>query len=168
VHSPRLPALTAVALIIALLACAVGCTARDAEEQRVEVAHRLLADPAPEIDDVRHFVLDLDEGELRQLESSAGASDRAMLADPNAAVRAFGSALGLPANTSYELLEESDHAEEGPGAFLATFRASNPGGVLLLRLVSQPDADGRPTYWVINDVERLPSQDDLVPPKPRR
>ncbi len=144
--------------MVAWLAHGVGCTARDAEEQRVELARRLLAGPVPESDEVKHFVLDLDEGELRQLESAAGATDRAMLADPNAAARAFGSALGLPANTSYELLEESDHAEEGPGAFLATFRASNPGGVLLLRLVSQPDADGRPTYWVINDVERPPQR----------
>lgn len=145
--------------VTAAAVCLAACAQRD--PAATQVARRLLAvDGADAADAIageamEHFVLDIDESELRKLESTAGAADREMLADPTAAAVAFGSALGMPAATRYELLERSPQPEEGAGAYLATYRASNDGGVVLLRLISQPDAAGRPTFWVLNDVERL-------------
>jgi hypothetical protein len=139
-----------------------ACAARDrdndtARARRTLVARRLLAGRPMVTEQAQYFVVDLEEGELRDLESDAAAADRVLLADPTEAVGAFGAALGLPAVTHYELVERSNQAEEGAGAFVATFRATGGGSVLLLRLISQPDHAGRPTYWLLNDVERLPS-----------
>lgn len=142
-------------LAIAAALSVAGCAPRP-DDAAAKVASRLIAGAAPGSDAVGHFVLDIDESELRDLESAAGAPDRALLADPVVAAAAFGSALGLPAATEYELVERSESPEEGPGAFVATVRAGNPGGALLLRLISQPGADGRPTFWLINDVEHPP------------
>jgi len=109
-----------------------------------------------DFDDSGHFAFPLDEEELQALERSVASGDLPQLLEPLAAARAFGDAYGLPASTDYDLLELSSEPEDGSGAFMALVRARHGRSSIVLRLMSQPDRVGRPTYWLINDVQRQP------------
>ncbi len=80
------------------------------------------------------------------------------LADPVRAARLFARALDLPPSTRFELLSVSKEIEEGPGAFVATVRATSSEESIVMRLLSDPDETERPTVWLLNDYWPSPSK----------
>jgi len=102
-----------------------------------------------------HVAVEIDHELLRELTAASG-RDTGIDAfrDPLLAAWLFAPHTGVPADAVISIEQVSPQAEEASGLFIAVASADTGAGSIKMRLVSEPDAEGRPTLWVLNDYDR--------------
>ena len=114
-----------------------------------ELIKRTIVDPGD-----GHVAIEVDHELLRELNNGAN-GEQAIEAfrDPLLAAWLFAPHIGVPTGAVISIEQVSAEAEEGSGLFIAVATANTADGPIRMRLVSEPDAAGQPTLWVLNDYD---------------
>jgi len=147
--------LLTLSLLVAFSACdrqQPGAFASDAANL-TEIAGKLIKRTIVDRGD-GHVAVEIDEELLRELNSGANEEEGIeAFRDPLLAAWLFAPHIGVPTGAVISIEQVSAEAEEGSGLFIAMATANTADGSIKIRLVSEPDAAGRPTLWVLNDYE---------------